>query len=75
MVQFLKIEGFLLVAVGLGGTPPLSKKIAFSPHVPPLFCPPKVGFCNFHAGFGYFAQIVSPQVDPICGTLKLRAWK
>ena len=38
------------------------------PHVP-YFLPQKCWFCNFHAVFGYFAQIFLSQVEPIWETL------
>ena len=50
---------------GMGGCPPLPKKLA----CPPTVLTQKCRFCNFHAVFGHFAQIVPPPVDPIWETL------
>ena len=49
---------------GTGGIPLTTQKIGLS--TPPTLCPPptvltqKCLFCNFHAVFGHFAQIVPP---------------
>ena len=46
-----------------------SRKIGLSPHAPICF-DQKYQFCNFHAVFGHFAQIVPPPVNLIWETLQ-----
>ena len=51
------------------GNPPITQNIGFSSHVTPSVLPYKCCFCNFHAAFGHFAQIVPAQVEPTWETL------
>ena len=43
---------------GGGAIPLLPQKLACPPHVPPTVLTQKCQFCNFHAVFGHFVQIV-----------------
>ena len=55
---------------GTGEIPPLLKKLTCPPMFSATVLTQKCWFCNFHAGFGHFTQIVPPSVDPIWGTLR-----
>ena len=65
------MTGFPLVEGTWGEPYPNTQQVGLSPPCPPTVLPRNRRFCNFHAIFGYFAQIVSPppQVDPIRETL------
>ena len=55
---------------GLVGYSSLPEKLTCPPmSPPPTVLTPKCQFCNFHAVFGHFAQIVPPPIDPIWETL------
>ena len=63
------IKGIPLVGGGWTGGGGESRKIGLSPHAPICF-DQKYQFCNFHAVFGHFAQIVPPPVNLIWETLQ-----
>ena len=58
----------------LRGDPPTTRKIGLSPHATPIVLTQKCRFCNFHAVFGHFAQIVPPTSRPQLGNPVFFSW-